>query len=193
LTRHESTHRFNAHPAVGADFDESRLHLVIDNLADIATAISAEGLTPALHPHVGSWIETEHEIRAVFDAIPASVLGFGPDTGHLTWAGMNAARMIADYSDRVVGVHLKDVDLQERSQAISEDLNYVDSTTRRKVWTEPGRGGVDFTAVFAALPSNFSGWFVLEVDVPNIGSAVESTAESARWIRRQPRLTGALA
>jgi inosose dehydratase len=43
-----------AHPAVGADASEATLRRVIDGLSAAAAAITSEGVTPALHPHVGS-------------------------------------------------------------------------------------------------------------------------------------------
>ncbi|MFI6681590.1 hypothetical protein [Kribbella sp. NPDC050470] len=66
---------------------DALLPKVVDGVGVAAEAITSEGVTPALHPHVGSTIETEPEIRAVLDAVPASILSFGPDTGHLAWAG----------------------------------------------------------------------------------------------------------
>jgi inosose dehydratase len=45
---------------------------------------------------------------------------------------------------------------------------------------------VDLRAVFAALPSSYQGWFVVEVDVPDLPTKEESTAQSARWILAQP-------
>lgn len=62
--------------------DPARLARVIDGLGAATEAITAEGVRPALHPHVGSWIEVESEVRAALDGIPAAILGFGPDTGH---------------------------------------------------------------------------------------------------------------
>ena len=32
----------------------------------------------------------------------------GPDTGHMSWAGMDVPAVLRDYADRIVGVHLKD-------------------------------------------------------------------------------------
>jgi inosose dehydratase len=43
--------------------------------------------------------------------------------------------------------------------------------------------------VFAAIPPSFDGWFVIEVDVPDLPTKEESTAESARWILTQPERT----
>jgi inosose dehydratase len=143
-------------------------------------------VTPCFHPHVGSWIETEHEVRAMLDSVDASVLSFGPDTGHLFWAGMNPAAMIADYAPRVGAVHLKDVHRPAAVRAREQGDDYMGATVTRHVWTEPGRGDVDFRAVFAALPSSYDGWFVVEVDVPDLPTKEESTAQSARWVLAQP-------
>ena len=76
-----------ARPAVGQDADQDRLERVRDLLAETAGIIRAEGITPAFHPHVGTWAETEEETRFILDTVDASVLGFGPDMGHLAWAG----------------------------------------------------------------------------------------------------------
>jgi inosose dehydratase len=176
-----------ASPAVGAAFDADRLELVIERIALTAEAVTSRGVTPCFHPHVGSWIETEHEVRAMLDSIDAAVLSFGPDTGHLFWGGSDPAKLIADYADRVGAVHLKDVHRVAASRAQERHDDYQGATYVEHVWTEPGRGDVDFDAVFAALPSTYPGWFVVEVDVPDLPSKEESTAESARWIAAQPQ------
>jgi inosose dehydratase len=169
-------------PAVGADFDAARLDLIIERIAATAEAIAAQGITPCFHSHVGSWIETESEVRALLDAIGPSLLSFGPDTGHLYWAGTDPAKIVADYSDRVGAVHLKDVHHDVADAAREADADYGEATFRRHVWTEPGRGDVDFDAFLAALPESFAGWFVVEVDVPDLPTKEQSTAQSARWV-----------
>ena len=177
-------------PAVGTGFEAGRLELVIERIAAIAEAITAEGVTPCFHPHVGSWIETEHEIRALLDNVDAAVLSFGPDTGHMFWAGMDPAAVIASYAQRVRAIHLKDVHQPAVKRARARRDNYSGAAFTEHVWTEPGRGDVDFGAVFAALPRSYDGWFVVEVDVPDLPTKEESTAESARWIVAQPALGG---
>lgn len=176
-------------PAVGHDFDHVRLDRFIDTLGVTAEAMAAEGLACALHPHVGTWIETEFETRAALDAIPAATLAFGPDTGHLQWAGADPASLIGDYKDRVVAMHLKDVDPQAVIRARAAEHAYAVAATEDHVWTEPGRGDVDFAAAFASLPDGFDGWIMIEVDVPNIGSAADSAAECARWLSGQESLS----
>ena len=172
------------HPAVGAGFDASRLQRTIDAVGAAAQAITDEGVRPALHPHVGTSIEVEHEVRAVLDAIPDSLLGFGPDTGHLAWAGVDPAALMADYASRVAAVHLKDVHLDQVVAARADRANYDQATrTCFSVWTEPGRGDIDLMAALSALPTDFSGWCIVEVDVPEAETNLESTRISAEWVR----------
>jgi inosose dehydratase len=170
-----------AHASIGYGGDAQ--HRIIDAIGLVAEAITAEGVTPALHPHVGSSIETEPEIRAVLDAVPASALSFGPDTGHLAWAGTNPAELMTQYADRIAAVHLKDVHLGQAQAARDADANYFEATvTKFTVWTEPGRGDVDLLAAVQALPDAFSGWLVVEVDVPEADTNLASTEISAQWI-----------
>jgi inosose dehydratase len=177
-----------ARPAVGADFDADRLDLIIERIAVVAGAIRDEGLTPCFHPHVGSWIETEHEVRTMLDTVDASILSFGPDTGHLFWGGSDPAKVIAEYADRVGAMHLKDVHRTNAERAEEQADDYQAATNVEHVWTEPGRGDVDFAAVFAALPASYDGWFVVEVDVPDLPTKEESTVASAQWIAGRSEL-----
>lgn len=172
-----------ARPAVGADFDEDALQRTIDVLGAAAEAITAEGVRPALHPHVASLIEVEHEVRAVLDAIPEATLGFGPDTGHLSLAQMDAVAVMSDYAPRIAAAHLKDVHLDQAAQAREAGVNYHQATREDFViWTEPGRGDVDLTGALAVLPESFSGWVMVEVDVPEAPTNLESTQISGQWV-----------
>ena len=170
-------------PAAGHDADGSRLQRVIDRVGAAAEAITAEGVRPALHPHVGTWIETEPEVDSVLAGVPSTVLGFGPDTGHLTWAGMDAVAVMRRYADRIAAVHVKDVRLGQAEEAKAAGADYNGSTRGpNQVWTEPGRGDVDLVGALATLPVDFTGWVIVEVDVPEAPSNLESTQISARWV-----------
>jgi inosose dehydratase len=166
-----------------ADADASRLQTAIDRIGAAAEAITAEGVRPALHPHVGTWVEIEPEVDAVLAAVPGTVLGFGPDTGHLTWAGMDSVAVMDRHADRIAAVHLKDVRLDQAAEANAAGADYAGSTRGpNQVWTEPGRGDVDLVSALATLPSDFAGWVIVEVDVPEAPSNLESTQISARWV-----------
>jgi inosose dehydratase len=172
-----------ATPAVGADPDADALQRTIDGLGAAAEVITAEGVRPALHPHVGSLIEVETEIEAVLAGVPSTVLGFGPDTGHLAWAGMEPATIMSRHADRIAAIHLKDVHLDQAAQAKAAGADY-DGATRGPfhTFTEPGRGDVDLMAAIAALPDAFGGWIIVEVDVPEAPTNLESTQLSAAWV-----------
>ena len=173
-------------PAIGADADAAVLAKVVDGVGAAATAIVAEGVRPMLHPHVGSAIEVENEIDAVLQGVPESILAFGPDTGHLTWAGVDPVKVMGRYSTRIAGMHLKDVHVDQAKAAKAAGASYHEATRGKfTVWTEPGRGNIDLPAALATLPSFFSGWIVVEVDVPEAPTNLESTKISAAWIGKQ--------
>jgi inosose dehydratase len=81
-------------------------------------------------------------------------------------------------------MHLKDVHIDQAQAAKAARTNYNDSTRsgRFTVWTEPGRGDIDLDGAISALPASFAGWIVVEVDVPEAPTNLESTQISAAWI-----------
>lgn len=157
-----------AHPAVGHGFDPARLAVVVEGIERCCAAMRAEGVTAALHPHVGGWVETEHEVRTVLDAIGPDLLAFGPDTGHMAWAGMDVPAVLRDYAPRIVGVHLKDVFRAGVERARAADLDYHAATRPGRIWAEPGLGQVDLAGCLAAFPPGFAGDYMIEVDVPSV-------------------------
>lgn len=165
-------------PARGVGFDAVRLGRIVENLAAVAGVMVSEGVTPCLHQHVGTWIETEAETVAVLDRIDPALLLVGPDTGHLAWAGVDPAQFIQRYPDRIGAVHLKDM-----RAAVKERPGDYRTTVARHLWTEPGRGDVDFAAVLGVLAS-FDGWFVVEVDLADQPTPKESAAFSARSVKK---------
>lgn len=169
------------HPAQAHDADPSRVEAVTTLIGRIADAMVAEGVRPNLHPHVGTWIETEEEGRAVLDALPDSRLGFLPDTGHLAWAGSDVGKFVEDYAERIPFVHVKDCRLSVAAQGREQGWGYQ-QTVLSGLWVEPGRGELDLKGIIDNLPSTFDGWLMVEVDRPDIADCYESAVESARWM-----------
>jgi inosose dehydratase len=169
-----------ATPAVGAGFDEGRLTRAIDNCGTVCRVLAAEGLRPLHHSHVGGVFETETEIVRLLEDLGPGVIGFGPDTGHLRWAGIDPAPFIARYADRIGGIHIKDCfpDLLD-----SGGFSYGAAQATKRLWAEPGRGIVDFDAVLAAIPADFDGDYMIEVDEPSVESRRESHQISYDWAR----------
>ena len=171
------------HPARGYQADAERLRALTTLIGRIAGVMSAEGVRPALHPHVATWIETEAEGRAVLDAVPSERLGFLPDTGHLAWAGADVRGFIADYAARVAFVHIKDCRLSVAKQGRAGDWDYQ-RTVLAGLWAEPGRGELPVEEIIGALPADFDGSLMVEVDRPDIIDPYESARVSATWMQK---------
>ncbi|MFF2300306.1 sugar phosphate isomerase/epimerase family protein [Arthrobacter sp. NPDC058127] len=169
------------HPAIGYGASQQRLERARDFLAEAAELIATEGGVAALHPHVGTWVETAEEARFVLDSVDPGILRFGPDAGHLAWTGVDPAALVAEYADRVAGVHIKDfrADIARRSR--QEGWDYRKSS-RAGIWTELGRGDLDIGAIMDALPEEFDGWIVIEVDRGTTPTPQESINMSASWL-----------
>jgi len=170
-------------PAVGAGFDEARLALAIENAGKVCAVLLAEGVRPLHHSHVGGVFETEAEIVRLLDELGPDLLGFGPDTGHLRWAGADPVALIRRYADRIGGIHLKDVYPDYLDPAAREGLDYRALGTSGRLWAEPGRGVLDLDAVVAALPEDYDGDLMIEVDHPSVDSVKESHRISYEWAR----------
>ncbi len=166
-------------PAQGKGHQPERLRTLIANLRTVAQAMVEEGVTPCLHQHVGTLVETPEETDMVLAEVEPNLLLLGADTGHLAWAGADPAEFILRHPGRVGAVHLKDVRLEvaEAGRAADEDYWKISS---RHIWTEPGRGDVAFGAVLEAL-GGFDGWFIVEVDVPDQPTPAETAAVSWEW------------
>jgi len=106
----------------------------------------------------------------------------GPDTGHLRWAGIDPAAFIARYADRVGGIHIKDcfADFLDGSPA-AQGKTYRELQATKRLWAEPGAGVIDFDAVLGALPDDYDGDFMIEIDEPSIDSTLESHRISFAW------------
>ncbi|MFF1400992.1 sugar phosphate isomerase/epimerase family protein [Streptomyces sp. NPDC058287] len=169
-------------PAQGTDPDASRLAALTDLIGQIGEAMRPYGVRPSLHPHVGTWIETEAETRAVLDVLPADLVGFLPDTGHLAWAGADVPGLVADYADRIPFVHVKDCRPEVAERGRTRGWGYQE-TVVNGLWVEPGRGGLELADIVGRLPADFDGWLMVEVDRPDIADAHESAVASAAWMR----------
>ena len=180
-----------AEPAVGADFNPDRLALAIENCGIICQVLQREGLHPLHHSHVGGVFETETEITQLLDTLGPDVIGFGPDTGHLRWAGIDPAAMIARYSDRIGGIHIKDCFADYLSPKSREGLSYHEVSATKRLWAEPGRGVVDFDAVVAAMPEDYDGDYMIEIDEPSVESRYDSHLMSFNWARQALRFVTA--
>ncbi len=173
-----------AAPGIGADFREDRIEFCIDNLGAVCDAFRREGVRALLHNHIGGVFETSDELDRALASIGTDLLGFGPDTGHLVWGGADPAVVIRRHSDRVGAIHLKDAFADHLDPARRVGMSYGATQATKRLWTEPGDGVVNFDAVLGAMPADYDGDYMIEVDEPSIDDRFESTRRSYEWARR---------
>ena len=166
--------------AVGAGFDAERLDRVVDMITEAAEVLAAEGVRAGLHNHVGTWIETEAEIDHVLGRVDAKLLGASLDIGHLLWAGADPIAVLSRHADRLLDLHIKDLNLEVARTSRENPAPYRHAVDRG-LFTEPGRGDVDLAGILAALPDDFGGWIIVEVDRTTLVPR-ESAQVSWQWV-----------
>jgi inosose dehydratase len=81
------------------------------------------------------------------------------------------------------GIHIKDCFPDYLSPQSRAGMSYSDLQATKRLWAEPGSGVVDFGAVVAAIPPDYDGDFMIEVDEPSVDSKRESHRISFEWAR----------
>lgn len=168
-----------AMPAVGVDADEARERIIARNVTAVSERFADAGVRASFHQHIGTWVETEGELLRLLESTPADAVFLGPDTGHLTWAGIDPVAFLGEHAGRVRGLHLKDIHLDRLREAGGSYSQVI----AQRVLTEPGRGDIDNDRVLAALGEDFDGWVVIEVDHPDGISPDESAQRAAAWAK----------
>ncbi len=97
----------NQVPRQSYDFSSNKAN-IISTLNDLAKTVTDQGLTPVLHQHTGTCIESRDETYAVMNAVDTNYLKFGPDVGQLTKGGQDALKVVKDFLPLVQHMHLKD-------------------------------------------------------------------------------------
>lgn len=142
--------------------DDQGWSVMLTNLDRIADRAVERGVVACLHPHVGTMVETGEETERV---LSGSHVGLCVDTGHLVVGGANPVALTARHPERVVHVHLKDVDESLAIQVIDGSLTFGDAV-RAGIFRPLGEGDVDIQAMVQTLErAGYQGWYVLEQDV----------------------------
>jgi len=88
-------------------FSESR-STILSALGDIGLALEDVGVVGALHPHLGSCVQSRDEIFRVMDGIDARRIGLGPDLGELLASGADPLPIVKELASAIRHVHLRD-------------------------------------------------------------------------------------
>lgn len=134
-----------------------------------------------VHPHTGTWLETEAEAEYVLSKVDSEILALGPDTGHMVFSGTDPVKFLSRHSSRVRGIHIKDVRVDVLTKARAENASYQE-TVLAGLWAEPGSGDVPLDRCLDTLAPSFDGWCVIEVDRhTSTLTPLESVEACAQW------------
>src|SRR5579883_1062489 len=135
-----SSYDFNAHKDA-----------IVATLNELGKAVMDMGLTPVLHQHTGTCVETRDETYAVLQAMDTRVMKFGPDIGQLQKGGSDPVQVVKDFLPLVQHMHLKDY------SGGKEYLGYCPL----------GEGKVDIPAILAMMNGRkTAGLVMVELDSP---------------------------
>lgn len=154
-------------PAVAEDY--VRMGRLITEIGRRAADL---GVAVGYHNHMGNLGERPEEVARILDAADPRYVKLQLDTAHYRQAGGDPARAVETYADRLLFLHVKDVESPVPGGA-ADSYRFV----------ELGRGKVDFPALFAALRRvKFHGWAVVELDA--VPDSSRTPKESAILSRR---------
>jgi inosose dehydratase len=142
--------------------DDEGWALMLANLDRITDRAEERGVIACVHPHVGTMVETGEETERV---LAGSRVGLCVDTGHLMVGGADPVALTARHPDRVVHVHLKDVDGTMAAKVLDGAITFGEAV-RDGMFRPLGDGDVDIAAMVRTLEdAGYRGWYVLEQDV----------------------------
>ena len=132
-------------------------------LNEMARHLRARGVRLAFHHHMGTVVQTEAEIDRLM-ANTAADVGLLLDTGHLVFAGGDPVAVARRHGARIVHVHCKDVRAPVLTDVLRDDRSFLRAVLD-SVFTVPGDGSIDFTAVLRELrQAGYAGWLVVEAE-----------------------------
>jgi inosose dehydratase len=116
----------------------------------IGKRAGSAGIKTVFHPNSppGSVFRTAEDYTMLLDGLNTDVVKFAPDAGHIAKGGMDPVTIIKKYASVIGHVHFKDMD-------------------NNGVWTEMGKGSIDFSGIVKVLEeAGYNGWIMVEDESP---------------------------
>jgi inosose dehydratase len=142
---------------------EAEWPVFLERISKLGDWMAGQGVSIAFHHHMGTVIEKAHEIDRLMEGTPETV-GLLFDTGHLTFAGEDPAKVARKWAKRVNHIHAKDVRPDMLKRALAERWSFLDAVLNG-VYTVPGDGCVDFDAALRPIAeAGYAGWLICEAE-----------------------------
>lgn len=149
-------------------------------ITEIGKRTADLGVSLGYHNHMGTMGQSPEGVDQILQAADPRYVKLELDVAHYFQGGGDPAKAIEKYADRLLFLHIKDVE----SLPSSEKHPYR--------FVELGRGRVDLPAVFEALHKvNFRGWAIVELDaVPDKSRTPKECAEiSKKYLEEKLKVT----
>jgi inosose dehydratase len=144
-------------------FSDEQWRGYAEKLNAFAKHTLAHGVRLAYHHHMGAYVETPADVDRLMSLTGPDV-GLLFDSGHMTFAGGDAAAMLAKHVARVCHVHCKDVRPDVIRLARNRNWSFLEAVING-AFTVPGDGAVDFPALIGLLRDHgYRGWLVVEAE-----------------------------
>jgi inosose dehydratase len=124
-------------------------------LTEVGKRTADLGVPLGYHNHMGAMGQTPEGVEQIMAAVDPRYAKLELDVAHYFQGGGDPAKAVEKYSDRLLFLHLKDVERLPESAGAKQSYRFV----------ELGRGLVNLPAVLEALRKiNFRGWGIVELD-----------------------------
>lgn len=145
---------------------EAEWRALFDALPRVAAVAAVHRLAVALHPHVGTVVETAPAVARV---LRESDMALCLDTGHVFVGGGDPLAIARDHAARIAHVHLKDAD-GTLAAAVRERRTPYGRAVAEGLYRPLGEGDAKIAEILAALrAAHYAGFIVLEQDIALAG------------------------
>ena len=151
-------------------------------ITEIGKRTADLGISLGYHNHMGTLGQSPEEVEQILQAADPRYAKLELDVAHYFQGGGDPAKAIEKYADRLLFLHIKDV----------ESLPSASNPKRSYRFVELGRGRVDLPAVFESLHKiNFRGWAIVELDaVPDKNRTPKECGEiSKKYLEEKLKVT----
>lgn len=144
--------------------DDRQWQALCDGLNRIGRMAAENGMRICYHHHVGTGVQTPPEVDRLVHSTDPEVVHLLFDPAHGYWGGCDPYKLVADYTDRIKHVHLKDVRKAVIERCTRDNLSFIESIVEG-VFTVPGDGDLDFRPILQTLSDgDYEGWLVVEAE-----------------------------
>ena len=166
------------------ELKESEWDSLKSGLDSIGKIASAHGMKIAYHHHMGTVVQSREDVDKLMQLTDPKYVYLLADTGHMYYTGGDPLKLVEDYIDRIVHIHLKDVRSKIVDKVRSEKLSFLQGV-KLGAFTVPGDGDIEFKSIFDKIGnSNYAGWLIVEAEQdPQLANPKEYAQKGRNTIR----------